>query len=52
MRDLEIAMKALEQGIYPMEKIITHKYKLEDIGEGIEAARTYPKGYVKGIVTP
>jgi threonine dehydrogenase-like Zn-dependent dehydrogenase len=52
MKDLEIAMRALERGIYPMEKVITHKYTLKDIGEGFEAARTYPQGYIKGIVTP
>jgi threonine dehydrogenase-like Zn-dependent dehydrogenase len=51
-RDLEIAMDAVTRGVYPLEKVITHTYRLEDIGRGFEDARTYPAGYVKGIVTP
>lgn len=51
-RDLEIAMDAVARGVYPLEKVITHTYRLEDIGRGFEDARTYPEGYVKGIVTP
>lgn len=52
MRDLEIAMRAVEKGIYPVERLITHKFKLEDIGKGFEAARIQQEGYIKGIVTP
>jgi threonine dehydrogenase-like Zn-dependent dehydrogenase len=52
MRDLEIAMKVLGAGLYPMEKLITHTYRLEGVGEGFEALVTPPDGYVKGIVMP
>jgi threonine dehydrogenase-like Zn-dependent dehydrogenase len=53
MRDLEISMKAVEKGIYPVEKLITHKWKLEEINEAHEAAYKSPplEGYIKGIVT-
>jgi len=52
MRDLEIAMRAAEKGVYPVKKLITHKFQLDDIKRGFEAARSRPEGYIKGIVTP
>ena len=51
LRDLEIAMKALGSGLYPMDKLITHTYALEDVGKGFEALVAPPQGYLKGIVT-
>lgn len=51
LRDLEIAMKALSSGLYPMDKLITHRYALEDVGKGFEALVAPPPGYLKGIVT-
>lgn len=52
MRDLEIAMKAVKKGYYPLEKLITHRYRLEEIGSGFEALVNPPNGFIKGIVTP
>jgi len=51
-RDLEIAMQAVARGLYPLEKLITHRYALEETGKGLEALANPPKGYIKGIVTP
>ena len=51
-RDLEIAMQAVEKRFYPLEKLITHRYAIEDIGKGFEALINPPPGYLKGIVTP
>lgn len=50
--DLEKGMWALEKGILPMGRLITHKFKLEDIGKGFEMAETGAGGYIKGIVMP
>jgi threonine dehydrogenase-like Zn-dependent dehydrogenase len=50
--ELERAMWALKAGIYPMEKLVTHKYKLEDIGEAFEANLSFTPGYIKGVVMP
>jgi len=50
-RDLEVAMQAVARGLYPLEKLITHRYSLEDIGKGFEALAKPPAGYLKGIVT-
>lgn len=51
-RDLEIAMQAIARGLYPLEKLISHRYQLEETGKGFEALVNPPEGYIKGIVTP
>jgi threonine dehydrogenase-like Zn-dependent dehydrogenase len=50
--ELERAMWALQKGIYLMEKLVTHKYKLEDIGKAFEANLSMTPGYIKGVVLP
>ncbi len=52
MRDLEIAMSAVGKGHYPLERLITHRYRLEEVGLGFEALEKPPEGFIKGIVTP
>ena len=42
----------MKSGIYPMEKLVTHKYKLEDIGQAFEANLGTTPGYIKGVVMP
>ncbi len=51
-RDLEIAMQAVARGLYPLERLISHRYSLEELGKGFEALANPPQGYIKGIVTP
>ena len=51
-RDLEIAMDAIARGLYPMDKLITHRYSLEEAGKGMEALVKPPPGFIKGIVVP
>ncbi len=51
-RDLEIAMQAIAKGLYPLEKLISHRYSLEETGKGLEALAHPPEGYIKGIVVP
>ena len=50
--ELERAMWALEKGIFPMNQLVTHKYKLEDIGQAFEANLGTTPGYIKGVVMP
>jgi threonine dehydrogenase-like Zn-dependent dehydrogenase len=50
--ELERAMWALKKGIYPMHKLVTHKYKLDDIGKAFEANLSMAPGYIKGVVMP
>ncbi|MFC1949597.1 zinc-binding dehydrogenase [Chloroflexota bacterium] len=50
--ELPRALWAMEKGIYPMEKLVTHKYKLEDVGKAFEDNLNRTKGYIKGVVMP
>jgi threonine dehydrogenase-like Zn-dependent dehydrogenase len=50
--ELPRAMWAIQKGIYPMEKLVTHKYKLEDIGKAFEDNLGRTRGYIKGVVMP
>jgi Zn-dependent alcohol dehydrogenase len=45
-------MWSLKKGIYPMEKLVTHKYKLEDINKAFEANLSMAPGYIKGVIMP
>jgi len=50
--ELPRALWAIQKGIYPMEKLVTHKYKLEEIGKAFEDNLGRTKGYIKGVVMP
>jgi threonine dehydrogenase-like Zn-dependent dehydrogenase len=50
--ELQRALWAVEKGIFPMKKLITHKYKLEDIGKAFEDNVNRTPGYIKGVVIP
>jgi threonine dehydrogenase-like Zn-dependent dehydrogenase len=50
--ELTRAMWALQKGIYPMEKLVTHKYKLEDINKAFQDNLGRTPGYIKGVVMP
>jgi threonine dehydrogenase-like Zn-dependent dehydrogenase len=50
--ELTRAMWAVQKGIFPMEKLVTHRYKLEDIGQAFEANLNRTPGYIKGVVMP
>ncbi|HVC32332.1 MAG TPA: zinc-binding dehydrogenase [Chloroflexota bacterium] len=48
--DLRRALWALETGAIPAGRLVTHRYALDEIGAGFEAALSPPEGYVKGVV--
>ena len=50
--ELTRAMWALEKGIYPMDKLVTNRYSLEDIGQAFEDNLSRKPGYIKGVVMP
>ncbi len=50
--DLRRAVIGLEKGIFPMEKIITHRFKLEEINKAFETFESKAGGYIKGIIVP
>jgi threonine dehydrogenase-like Zn-dependent dehydrogenase len=42
----------LQKGVFPMKKLITHKYKLEDIDQAFQANLNRTPGYIKGVIMP
>jgi threonine dehydrogenase-like Zn-dependent dehydrogenase len=50
--ELDRAMWALEKGIFPMNKLVTHTYRLEDIGRAFEDNLGLRPGYIKGVIMP
>jgi threonine dehydrogenase-like Zn-dependent dehydrogenase len=50
--ELRRAMWALTKGIYPMEKLVTHRYALEDIDKAFQDNLGRTPGYIKGVVMP
>ena len=50
--ELRRAMDGIARGAFPMDKLITHRFGLDEIGRGTEVAVSRTPGYVKGIVVP
>ena len=50
--DMRRAMDALERGVFPMQKLVTHTFALDDIQQGFETMLSGSDGYIKGVVTP
>jgi threonine dehydrogenase-like Zn-dependent dehydrogenase len=50
--ELRRAMDGIARGVFPMEKLITHRYGLHEVTAGMEAALARTPGFVKGIVVP
>jgi L-iditol 2-dehydrogenase len=45
-----IGMEMLNEGKIKMDKLITHRYKLEDIEEAFKTAKYKPEGFVKSVI--
>ena len=50
--ELTRAMWAIKKGIFPMNKLVTHKYKLSEINKAFEDNLGRTPGYLKGAVMP
>jgi len=50
--DMERAMWALGEGLFPIEDLISHEYKLTEVGQGYQDCVVRLAGYRKGIVVP
>lgn len=46
------AAELFERGLFPMGKLVTHRFRLEEIEEAFETALSPPPSYVKGVVLP
>jgi L-iditol 2-dehydrogenase len=45
-----IGMEMLNQGKIKMDKLITHRFKLEDIEDAFKTAKDKPEGFVKSVI--
>lgn len=50
--DLDRAMWALSNDIFPMEELITHRYDLSTVGKGYQESISRTDNFIKGIVLP
>ncbi len=50
--ELPRVLWAIQKGIYPMDKLITNIYSLEEIGQAFEDNLGRTPGYIKGVVMP
>ena len=50
--DLNRALIALEKGVFPIKKLITHKFSLDEIEIAFEIAMNQKDTYIKGIILP
>ncbi len=50
--ELTRALWAIKQGIFPMNKLVTHRYKLADIDKAFQDNLNRTPGYIKGVVMP
>ena len=50
--ELQRALWAIQKGIFPMKKLVTHTYKLEDIDKAFQDNLKRTPGYIKGVIMP
>jgi threonine dehydrogenase-like Zn-dependent dehydrogenase len=50
--DLERGVWGYARGIFPMGKLVTHRYSLRQVADGFEDCIHRRNGYIKGIVVP
>lgn len=49
-RDVEAGVWAAQKGIMPIEKLITHRFKLDELNKAFETLVSNPPGFIKGVV--
>lgn len=52
VRDLSLGVEALARGVFPIEQLVTHEFRLEDINQAFNTLVYPDPGYLKGIVIP
>ena len=45
-------MEAFLRGIFPIDRLITHEFPLDDINRAFEIMEKGEDGYIKGIIVP
>jgi threonine dehydrogenase-like Zn-dependent dehydrogenase len=52
LRGMRDALAALDSGLIDPAAVITHRYRLEQLGEALDATRDRPGNFVKAVVIP
>jgi threonine dehydrogenase-like Zn-dependent dehydrogenase len=52
VRGMREAVAAIERGLIDPAMLITHRYKLEELGAALDATRDHPGNFVKAVVAP
>jgi len=52
MDDIVRGVMAYSRGILPLNKLITHEFKLEEINEAFKMLEKPTDGYIKGVIRP
>ncbi len=52
MDDMRRALDGLARGVFPMERLITHRFALDEIQTAFEIMADGRDGYIKGIIVP
>jgi len=52
MDDLRRTVDLVNRGVYKVEELITHVFKLSEINEAFRTLENKPKNYIKGMVIP
>jgi len=50
--NLRIAAHMINRGQFRMDRLVTHRWKLEEIQSAFSYASEKPKGYLKGVIEP
>jgi threonine dehydrogenase-like Zn-dependent dehydrogenase len=52
MEDMRRGLDGLARGVFPMGRLITHRFPLEEIQTAFEVMLSASDGYIKGVITP
>ena len=52
VKGMREAIEAVRSGLIDPTKLITHRYRLDQLGDALDATRDRPAGFVKAIVVP
>ena len=50
--DSRRAVDLLNSGVFSLDRIVTHRFSLNDVQKAFESLETKPVGFIKGIVVP
>jgi threonine dehydrogenase-like Zn-dependent dehydrogenase len=52
MDDARRAMDGLARGVFPMDRLITHRFALDEVQMAFETMASGADGYIKGVIIP